>query len=115
MKKYSRRERKIAEIAKREGYMEGYQQGLRDGNPFILVGESVAKLISAMEDTITDPAFIEACNADLPTLEEAERDQIKKYFKGKCPYTDKKCEDWRCQNCEVEAAERKYMENDSEE
>lgn len=54
-------------------------------------------------------------NADLQTLEEAERDQIKKFFKGKCPYTDKKCEDWRCQNCEVEAAERKYMENDSEE
>lgn len=54
-------------------------------------------------------------NADLPTLEEAERNQIKKYFKGKCPYTDKKCEDWRCQDCEVEAAERKYMENDSEE
>lgn len=54
-------------------------------------------------------------NAELPTLEEAERNQIKKYFKGKCPYTDKKCEDWRCQNCKVEAAERKYMENDSEE
>lgn len=35
--------------------------------------------------------------------------------KGKCPYTDKKCEDWKCQDCEVEAAERKYMENDLEE
>lgn len=54
-------------------------------------------------------------NAELPTLEEAERNQIKNHFKGKCPYTDKKCEDWRCQDCEVEAAERKYMENDSEE
>lgn len=54
-------------------------------------------------------------NADFPTLEEAERNQIKKYFKGKCPYINKKCEDWKCQNCEVEAAERRYMENDSEE
>lgn len=65
MKKYSRRERKIANIAKQEGYMKGYQQGyqlgLHDGNPFILIGESVAKAISSMSDALTDPAFIEAC------------------------------------------------------
>ena len=61
MKKYSRRERKIASIAKQEGYMEGYQQGLHDGNPFILMAETLSKAISSMADTITDPAFIEAC------------------------------------------------------
>lgn len=61
MKKYSRRERKIASIAKQEGYLIGYQQGLHDGNPFILLAESVTKAISAMADTLTDPAFIEAC------------------------------------------------------
>lgn len=36
-------------------------------------------------------------------------EDAKKHFKGKCPYTDKKCEGWRCQDCEVEAAERNYM------
>ena len=61
MKKYSRRERKIASIAKQEGYLKGYQQGLHDGNPFILLAESVTKAVSAMADTLTDPAFIEAC------------------------------------------------------
>jgi len=61
MKKYSRRERKIAGIAKREGYMEGYQQGLHDGNPFILMAETLSKAVSAVADVLTDPAFIEAC------------------------------------------------------
>lgn len=61
MKKYSRRERKIASIAKQEGYMKGYQQGLHDGNPFILMAETLSKAVSAMADTLTDPAFIEAC------------------------------------------------------
>ena len=61
MKKYSRRERKIASIAKQEGYLKGYQQGLHDGNPFILLAESVTKAFSVMADTLTDPAFIEAC------------------------------------------------------
>jgi flagellar biosynthesis/type III secretory pathway protein FliH len=65
MKKYSRRERKIANIAKQEGYMKGYQQGyqlgLHDGNPFILLSEAIGKVISASLDTLKDPAFIEAC------------------------------------------------------
>lgn len=53
--------------------------------------------------------------APTPAIPEYINEDAKKHFKGKCPYTDKKCEDWRCQDCEVEAAERKYMENDSEE
>lgn len=61
MKKYSRRERKIASIAKQEGYIEGYLKGLHDGNPFITMAESLSKAVSAMADALTDPAFIEAC------------------------------------------------------
>lgn len=53
--------------------------------------------------------------APTPAIPEYINEDAKKYFKGKCPYTDMKCEEWRCQNCEIEAAERKYMENDSEE
>lgn len=30
-------------------------------------------------------------------------------FGGKCPYTDKPCDDWNCENCEVEQQEREYM------
>lgn len=35
----------------------------------------------------------------------------KEYFKGVCPYTDKPCEDWNCTECEVEKAEREYIES----
>lgn len=77
MKKYSRRERKIASIAKQEGYMkgylQGYQLGLHDGNPFILIGESVGKLISASLDTLKDPAFIEACKEAQEAQEELKK------------------------------------------
>jgi hypothetical protein len=30
----------------------------------------------------------------------------KEHFKGKCPYTSKKCEDWNCKECLVERQER---------
>ena len=33
----------------------------------------------------------------------------KEYFKGKCPYTDKPCDYFNCDTCEVEANERKWM------
>lgn len=29
-------------------------------------------------------------------------------FKGRCPYTDKKCESWECSKCPVEKEERKW-------
>lgn len=31
-------------------------------------------------------------------------------FNGKCPYTGKPCYDWECIICEVEAEEKKSME-----
>lgn len=34
----------------------------------------------------------------------------KERFDGKCPYTDKPCDDWDCANCEVNAEERKMLE-----
>ena len=34
----------------------------------------------------------------------------KEYFDGRCPYTDKPCEDFECHNCEVEKEEEKYLE-----
>lgn len=39
----------------------------------------------------------------------------KEIFKGICPYTDKPCEDWNCTECEVEKAEREYLESEAEE
>ena len=35
-------------------------------------------------------------------------------FKGECPYTSKKCDDWNCPECEVEQAEREYMKGENE-
>lgn len=31
-------------------------------------------------------------------------------FEGKCPYTDKPCNEWECDTCEIEAEEKKSME-----
>lgn len=33
--------------------------------------------------------------------------------KNRCPYTNKHCEHWQCENCEQEAIERKWMEEDT--
>ena len=33
-----------------------------------------------------------------------------KFFDGKCPYTNKPCYDWECDTCEVDAEEKKSME-----
>ena len=34
----------------------------------------------------------------------------KERFNGKCPYTDKPCETFKCEGCAVEDAERKFVE-----
>ncbi len=38
--------------------------------------------------------------------------QIREYFHGRCPYTDKPCDNFDCPNCEVEKEEEKYLEED---
>lgn len=38
----------------------------------------------------------------------------REHFKGICPYTNKKCEKWTCNICEVEKREHKFMEGDTE-
>ena len=45
-------------------------------------------------------------------MTELDKANLKKYFNGKCPFTDKQCESWDCINCEVEKAEREYMESE---
>ena len=30
-------------------------------------------------------------------------------FGGRCPYTDKPCEDWKCSNCSVNAEEETWV------
>jgi hypothetical protein len=37
-------------------------------------------------------------------------DIAKDHFNGRCPYTDKPCEDWNCNECEIEQEEREYLE-----
>lgn len=32
------------------------------------------------------------------------------YFGGKCPYTDKPCNEWECGTCEIDAQEKEAME-----
>lgn len=33
----------------------------------------------------------------------------KERFNGRCPYTDKPCEDWNCLTCEVDEREREWL------
>lgn len=41
--------------------------------------------------------------------EEVVDEYSKIMFKGKCPYTSKECEKWTCYTCEVEKAEREFL------
>lgn len=34
-----------------------------------------------------------------------------KYFRGKCPYTDKICKVWLCRLCRIEHRERKWAKS----
>jgi len=38
-----------------------------------------------------------------------------KFFNGICPYTDKPCDDWVCQECIVEEEERHLYDNEESE
>lgn len=33
----------------------------------------------------------------------------KEIFKGKCPYINKKCDDWNCKDCKVNKEEEKCL------
>lgn len=74
--KRSRRERRAYNEGKSAGYLEGYSQGLHDGNPFITLVEAVSSIAqSVTELTKNNPeiqkALKEAAEAeqDLNTLE----------------------------------------------
>ena len=41
--------------------------------------------------------------------EEVVDEYSKIMFKGKCPYTSNECEKWTCRSCEVEKAEREFL------
>lgn len=36
----------------------------------------------------------------------------KELFNGKCPYTDKPCENWNCNECKIEQEEREYLKEE---
>ena len=40
---------------------------------------------------------------------------MRELFGGYCPYTDRLCSSWDCENCEVEAEEYKWLEELDEE
>lgn len=53
-------------------------------------------------------------NASYPTITVETDEYGRDYFKGICPYTNKKCDTWTCSVCEVEERERKFMEGDTD-
>ena len=40
---------------------------------------------------------------------------MRDFFDGYCPYTDKPCESWQCNDCEVEAEGYMWLEELDEE
>ena len=41
-------------------------------------------------------------------MTEYKYNQDKEYFKGVCPYTNKKCKVWLCRFCHIEMRERRF-------
>lgn len=68
--KMSRRDRKNFNSGKRAGYAEGYAQGLHDGNPFILIGETMSKMANNLRETINDPKLLQALSEAKRTVEQ---------------------------------------------
>ena len=91
------------------GYVEGYAQGLHDGNPLNKIADAAANMAKVISDRMSDPAFIEALKK-AKAIENHDRE----YFKGICPYTDKPCDEWMCQTCEVEQREREWLEGEED-
>lgn len=58
MSKFSRHERKIYKEGRDAGYIEGYKDGLHDGNPFTVAIEAIAKFVDNL--TKLTPEQLEA-------------------------------------------------------
>ena len=105
----TRRYRSAYKEGKKAGYAQGYAQGLHDGNPFIKIADAAANMAKVISDKMSDPAFIEALKKA-----NAINDHDREFFEGRCPYTDKPCDEWTCQTCEVEQREREWLERDDD-
>ena len=57
--KKSRRDRKMFNEGKQVGYIEGYKQGLHDGNPFNALSEACIKMAETIRQTLTDPKVMQ--------------------------------------------------------
>ena len=108
--KMTKRERAAYKLGKREGYNEGYIKGLYDGNPFNKLAEACSNMLKVINERLKDPEFVKMAK-ELAAVDTDARER----FEGKCPYTGKECEDWRCGICEVEERERRWLEEDERE
>lgn len=67
----SRKHRKIYKQGKQEGYLEGYAQGLHDGNPFVMFAESFAKVTDNLVNCLNNmsleerQALMNSCNSEV--------------------------------------------------
>lgn len=50
----TRKHRKIYKQGKRDGYLEGYAQGVHDGNPFSAFCGSLSKVVNSLADCLAD-------------------------------------------------------------
>lgn len=58
--KLTRRECKIYNNGKQVGYLEGYEKGLHDGNPFNPIVDAIKEFTSKIYDLMTEPDFAQA-------------------------------------------------------
>ena len=58
--KMSKHDRKIFNQGRAEGFADGYAQGLHDGNPFILMAESITDMARRVSKVLSNPELAEA-------------------------------------------------------
>lgn len=77
-----------------------------------MTDEQALEIIRKMEgiDKYTDEALTIAEDCLAKEIRYAQSD--KEAFNGRCPYTDKECDEFHCWRCEIEKEEREWLNSE---
>ena len=68
----------------------------------LVLGIVISGIMAAIADSI---------ERDSRRIKESPK-SIREIFRGRCPYTDKICESWNCEECVIEQQERIWTKED---
>lgn len=72
--------------------------------------EQMEKMVSLLKEMLDKK---EAEEEKIEEIIAGYNQRFREKQQGRCPYTNNYCEHWQCENCEQEAKERKWMEEDT--